>query len=295
MAVVDGYGELAEAALARLAIVDDGAQPAFVYAYAACALAQLRGWSDGPAQAYLAQAWALRLASADGSLRGWSSTAAGQDAYTISLVDHAGPAFVAAYASGQTAVTAQQVLDIARVLMTTPRTTPVVGWSVSYLSQAPSTVNVYNVSAAAALLLEQIRVTGLVVPPANGASAETLTMQLARSVSAAYQASAGHNWPYSSTGGTNDCDHLSLLCEACQTLGPPLGRHAGLHLMQTAYTGPSEVNAALGHLRLGGTALGRPYAGAWLAEAQAYFATQQNNPTRLAQIARWAARIAVST
>lgn len=287
------WAALAGSAIARFEQLDDGVQAPWSYAYMASAIAYRDGWASPAAQSYLDGSWDERLTNPDGSLRGWSTTATGTIAYSISLVDHVGPVVAQAYASGQTAVTAQQVLDVARVLMATPRIVAASGWGISYLSQSASTTNVLNLTAGAALLLEQIRATGLAVPAANGASAETLAMQLSRAVSSAYQANAHHNWPYSSADASpNDCDHLGLLAEAALALQPALGRHVGAYLMQTAYSGPAEVNAALGHLRAGGTALGRPYADVWLPEALAYAAAQQNNPMRLAQIARWAARIA---
>jgi hypothetical protein len=288
------WAQLADAAIERFAVVDDGGQMPFSYAYMASAVAARRGWADPLAQAYLDEVWSLRLVNADGSLRGWNNVPGGLTVYTITVTDHVGPVLLEAYRSGAAGVSAQQVLDTARLVMATPRITAPTGWGLSYKVYSADSTNVYNLTGAAALFLEQVRAAGLVVPPypsPGSTSADTLSMQLARTLSSTYQANTGHNWPYSSASGApNDADHLSLLAEAVQTTQPTLGRHVGLHLMQTAYAG--DADAALGHLRLGGTPLGLPYADAWLAEAQAYYSAQQNSALRLAQIARWSARIA---
>lgn len=275
----DEYGALADTALARLTAIDDGAQLAFVYAYAASAAGARHGWDNAVTVAYLDKVRSLRVAG------GWPANTT-SNFYTITLADHVGPVLLEAYQHA--AASSAEVMQVANLLIATPCTTTAAGQCVSYLTYSTSADCVHNQNAAVGLFLDHVRAAGLSV-----AGADALVAQITRREAAAYNPTA-RAWPYSDTQQPiSDADHTSLSAEAALTLSPAIGRQAVDKLMTTAYAGSTEVNSPLAHLRAG--AFDPARTGDWLAEAQTYQAgaTQASSPTRQAQIARWAARIAV--
>lgn len=282
-----GWAQLADQAIARFQAIDNGAQSPFSYAYMASAVARRQGWSSPLAQQYLAKVWSMRLTNTDGSLRGWGTSATGTTVYTITLADHIGPVLLEAWQSGQTTVTASDVVDVGELLVAAPRNWTAAGYCVSYLQYTASSDCVHNQNSAIVLLLEQMRAAGLFVY-----GADYLVMQALRREIAAFLP-ASYNWPYSDTNSSlNDADHNSLLAEAHTYLDSAIGRNVVVKIMGTSYSGASEVNSPLGHMRAG--ALGSQgclKVDRWLAEAQAYYSANLSTPLRLAQVARWSARV----
>lgn len=284
---VNPWTQLADDALAAFQAVDDGAQSPFCYGLAALTVATRQDWTA--AQTYLDKMRSYALRNSDGTLRGWSTTATGTIVYTITLADHILPVELAAYLEGGD-VTSTEILEIAHLLMTTPRNNILpTGWGISYQTAAASAIDVYNCAAAVAGILRQIAAAGLVVPDANGAGSSTLAMQLGRTVTDRYQqgTNVAHNWAYSSTDGTpTDADHSSMMIETCWQFAPAVASHALDWLIATNYG--TQPNAPLGHMRAGAYALDR--VDVWLPEAQDYLDTQVTAQRKI-QTARWAARI----
>lgn len=273
------WGNLADLALTRLAAADDGRQTAFTYAYAASAAGNRYGWDAPATTAYLAKVFALRLANG-----GWAATYGGTTVYTVTLADHVGPVLLEAYQGGADGVGAGDVSAVAVRLVSAAQWVTV-GKCVSYLIYSPSADCVHNQNSAVAAFLVSVREAGIMVP-----GADALVAQIVRRETYAFNGTV-NGWPYSDTqSAVQDADHGSLSAEAAMALYPPVGRLAITKIMSTTYAGASEINAPLAHLRAGAFDCAR--ADAFSAEAYAYLAAQ-SDPMRLAQVARWAARLAV--
>ena len=255
--------------------------------------ATLYGWDYPDVAVILARLMALR--NPDG---GWGLNATADafgdgtvnpatTSYTVTMADHVGPFLLGAYQHGLIGV--EPLTTIGSILVHLPQWTLFGGVCVPYSTSPNDQVNsgqcVHNSSAAVGLFLTQLWQANVGVPGAT-----TLRGLIVKTETAAYNVAA-KNWWYAENGhgyfGTpyNDADHESLDVEAMLTEAPSLGYLPQVYLMLNAF--PNDPSSPLAHFRLGYSRC--VSADQWFGEFDTWLANPPSS-TRLAQMARWAAR-----
>jgi hypothetical protein len=310
----DQWRARALAAVTHFETHDQNGETAFAYAYMTQAIAWLYGWDDPRVGDYLAKVysrrnpdggWGLPYALdwlADGSVNPATTT------YTVTLAGHVGPMLIEGYKAGK--VPYADVKKVVDLLMSTPRVTydTTRGQCLGY-SRVPSDAQfcVHNVNAGAAWFLTKANEAGV---QAQGLT--TLVGDIIRRETATYIVgpyTVGNRtvvswWKYKDTTSLNDTDHNSYSAASMYDLVPYIGQAAVWNHMNNALA-DNDV-APLAHIRLSGLS-GRPgtlhpsgttwwcYLGdQWAAETDAYISANSSTPGRMAQVAYYSARNALS-
>lgn len=291
----DSWHARALAALTAWHTQDDATPSTSVLAISAAGMAEgtLNGWGSPEVATLLGRVMALR--NADG---GWGLNATfdafgdktvnpASTTYAITLADHVGPFLLDAYQHG--VGTVEPLTTIGTILAKLPRWSVDGGLCVPYSTspndQINSTYCVHNVNAAVGLFLTDLADAGIGI-----AGATVLRAGIVKAEVGTYNATS-MNWPYDGRATTlDDIDHEGMNVEALLTEAPSLGYVPQVQIMTHAY--PTDANAPLAHFRL---AYSRCVSGAqWWPEFDAWLAAPPAPAdTRLAQMARYAARDAV--
>ncbi len=295
----DAWRTIAARAKSRLDVIGGGTQRAMTLAYAAQATAWLspQGWADPAVTAYLTRLYATQNpdggyglgfaydAHGDGTMNPASTT------YVVTLAGHVGPVLLDGMRAG--AVPRADIQELVDLVATAPRIDTAAGRCIAY-SRDPDDVKpglcVVNVNAGAAAFLMQAGAEGFAVP-------WWLVAGIAKRTASQYNLTTRFT-PYRDNMApeSDDPDHASYTAESMLPLAPQIAYVAAYHLMVNDFT---YAHTPLAHARLTGAT---PVPGGltwcelgdrWMSELDEYLTANWSEPTRVSQIAYYAARAAV--
>lgn len=307
----DGWRARAVAAIDAFRATDGGAERVGAYAYMMEAVGRVYGWDDPRVAEYLAKVWSMQ--NPDG---GWGLPYAydafkdgtvnpADTSYAVTMADHVGLPFVAAYRAGL--VTADQLKALMWKIMALPRVPVEKGQCVAYSTQtwdAKTGYCVHNANAGVGYFLQEVNAAGL-----GTTGLHKLVTDISVHTVTAYR-TADVWWPYNGDGALQDTDHEGYTAQSVYALSYWVGREAAYKVMNTEYPS-TDLLAPLAHMRLvstpggvgsmdpagSGTTLWCVMGDRWTSEADAFLAnppgaTEQN--FRRAQVAVFSARNAAA-